>query len=52
MLERVIENWLDKANERSFQQPYCYMLSAEGHTIIHLRGMGMLERVIENALVG
>ena len=35
MLERVIENWLDKASERSFQQPYCYMLSAEGHTIIH-----------------
>ena len=35
MLERVIENWLDKATERSFQQPFCYMLSAEGHTIIH-----------------
>ena len=36
MLERVIENWLDKASERSLQQPYCYMLSAKGHTIIHL----------------
>ncbi len=35
MLERVIENWLDKATERSFQQPFCYMLSARGHTIIH-----------------
>ena len=35
MLERIIENWLDKATERSFQQPFCYMLSAEGHTIIH-----------------
>ena len=35
MLEKIIENWLDKASERSFQQPYCYMLSAEGHTIIH-----------------
>ena len=42
MLERVIENWLDKATERMFQQPYCYMLSAEGHTIIHLtRHCGM-----------
>ena len=42
MLERVIENWLDKTTERSFQQPYCYMLSAEGHTIIHLtRHCGM-----------
>ena len=36
MLERVIENWLDKATERSFEQPFCYMLSAKGHTIIHL----------------
>ena len=35
MLERVIENWLDNTSERSFQQPFCYMLSAEGHTIIH-----------------
>ncbi len=35
VLERVIENWLDKATETSFQQPFCYMLSAEGHTIIH-----------------
>ena len=35
MLEKVVENWLDKATERSFQQPYCYILSADGHTIIH-----------------
>ena len=42
MLERIIENWLDKASERSFQQPFCHMLSAEGHTIIHLtRHCGM-----------
>ena len=43
MLERVIENWLDKATERSFQQPYCYMLAAEGHTIIHLTRHGAME---------
>lgn len=36
MLERIIENWLDKATERSFELPFCYMLSAEAHTIIHL----------------
>ena len=35
MLEKVVENWLDKATERSFEKPFCYMLSAEGHTIIH-----------------
>ena len=43
MLERVIENWLDKATERSFEQPFCYMLSAEGHTIIHLTRHGAME---------
>ena len=43
MLERVIENWLDKATERTFQKPYCYMLSAEGHTIIHLTRHGAME---------
>ena len=35
MLEKVVENWLDKATERSFQQPYCHILSADRHTIIH-----------------
>lgn len=43
MLERVIENWLDKASERTFEKPYCYMLSAEGHTIIHLTRHGAME---------
>ncbi len=51
LMERKKEEWrvrennrklLDKASERSFQLPYCYMLSAEGHTIIHLtRHCGM-----------
>lgn len=36
MLERVIENWLDKANERTFEVPFCHMLAAEGHTVLHL----------------
>ncbi len=35
MLEKIIENWLDSTTERSFEKPFCYMLSAEGHTIIH-----------------
>ena len=43
MLERVIENWLDKATERSFEQPFCYMLAAEGHRIIHLTRHGAME---------
>ncbi len=35
MLEKIIEHWLDKATELSYQQPFCYMLSVEGYTIIH-----------------
>ena len=35
MLERVIENWLDNTTERFYQEPFCYILSSEGHTIIH-----------------
>ena len=35
MLERVIENWLDNTTERKYQEPFCYILSSEGHTIIH-----------------
>ena len=36
LLERIIENWLDKAGEKTFQDAFCAMLAAEGHTIIHL----------------
>ena len=35
MLEKIIEHWLDNATELSYQQPFCYMLSYEGYTIIH-----------------
>ena len=44
MLEKIIENWLDKATERSFEEPFCYMLSAQGHTIIHLTRHGPQEK--------
>ena len=36
MIERVLENWLDKANERSFQVPLCHALAAKGHRVVHL----------------
>ena len=36
MIERVIENWLDRASERSFEAAFCYMLIAEGYTILHM----------------
>lgn len=42
MIEKLLENWLDKTTERSFQIPFSYILSGEGHTIIHItRHCGM-----------
>lgn len=42
MLERIIENWLTNASERSFQIPFCYMLQQKGHSVIHVsRHCGM-----------
>jgi len=42
VIERIIENWLDKSTEKSFQKPFCYMLANQGFTVIHLsRHCGM-----------
>jgi hypothetical protein len=35
VLERLIENWLDSAGERSYQRCFCQMLTGQGHRIIH-----------------
>ena len=35
MLERLLENWLDSASERSYQSPFCQMLAADGHRVVH-----------------
>lgn len=35
MIERLIENWLDSASERSYQAAFCHMLQSEGFSIIH-----------------
>lgn len=42
MTERIIENWLTKASEKSFQVPFCYMLADQGYKVLHLtRHCGM-----------
>jgi hypothetical protein len=33
--ERLLENWLDSVNERDYQLPFCQVLCAKGHRIIH-----------------
>lgn len=42
MLEKLIENWLDNTTERSFQLPFCSILTAKGFTVVHItRHCGM-----------
>ena len=36
MNARVLENWLDKATERSFQLPFCHSLAADGYRVVHV----------------
>lgn len=35
MLEKLIEGWLDKINERGYQPAFCTALAAQGFTILH-----------------
>jgi len=35
VLERLLEGWLDSASERSYQGPFCQVLSAKGYKILH-----------------
>jgi len=43
VLTRLLESWLDSASERSYQAPFCQMLAAKGHTILHTTRHGALE---------
>jgi hypothetical protein len=36
VIERLLETWLNKANERSFQIPFCHALAYDGYTVVHL----------------
>lgn len=35
MLEKLIENWLDSAGERTYQAVFCQMLTKQGYAVIH-----------------
>jgi hypothetical protein len=35
VLERLIENWLDSAGERTYQPIFCQMLAKQGYTVVH-----------------
>jgi hypothetical protein len=44
VIERVIENWLNSSNERSYQIPFCQLLAAEGETVIYVSPHGPFEQ--------
>lgn len=35
MLERVVDNWLTSANERSYEIPFAQLLISEGYRVLH-----------------
>lgn len=43
MIERVIENWLVKTNERSFEVPFCNILASKGYTVLHMTRHSAIE---------
>ena len=41
--ERILENWLDSSNERTFEVPFCFMLLSQGYTVIHMTRHSSME---------
>lgn len=44
MIERVVENWLTRANEREYQFPFCQILVSKGFRLLHLSSHGPQEQ--------
>jgi hypothetical protein len=44
VIERVIENWLNSSNERSYQIPFCQLLTAEEETVVYVSPHGPFEQ--------
>lgn len=43
MRERLIGDWLARANERSFQIPFCWWLTAQGYRVLHMTRHSAME---------
>lgn len=43
MIERLVEDWLASATERSLQTPFCHTLASKGMTVLHLTRHGEME---------
>jgi hypothetical protein len=44
LIERIVENWLSSASERSFQIPFCQLLSAQGEKLVYIASHGQFEK--------
>lgn len=44
MIERAIENWLTKTNERNYQAPFCQVLLHKGHKVIYVSSHRSMEQ--------
>ena len=44
MIERAIENWLTKTNERNYQIPFCQVLLSKGHRVIYISSHRPMEQ--------
>ncbi len=44
VFERLVENWLTRANEREYQFPFCQTLLAKGYRLLHLSVHGPQEQ--------
>lgn len=43
MIEKLLENWLDSASERSYQPVFVQMLVADGYRVLHSSRHCLLE---------
>jgi hypothetical protein len=44
LIERIVENWLTSASERSFQIPFCQLLSSQGERLLYIASHGQFEK--------
>jgi hypothetical protein len=51
-MERVVENWLTNASERSYQTSFCHLLNCMGYAVVHSTSHGPAEEGKDVIAVG
>src|SRR5580692_11119081 len=44
VIERAIENWLTRTNERNYQAAFCQVLMHQGHRVLYSSSHGPMEQ--------